>query len=137
VKKKRKNKKMPREPGGARVYSHYALLLAQRDSGDAAAERELRRRVVTYSRVVRAIGYAPDASARLEVIGSVQLRGVIKALYSDRRIRRLYTSAEFLTTPLGELCGLGDDPMSVDSADSDSGDESSIDGQTQIGAFFF
>jgi hypothetical protein len=128
---------MPREPGSARVYSHHALLLAQRASGDAAAERELRRRVITYSRVARAIGHAPDASAKLEILGSVQLRGVIKALYSDRRIRRLYTSAEFLTTPLGELCGLGDDPVSVDSAESDSGDESSIDGQTQLGAFVF
>ena len=115
---------MPR----ARVYSHYGLLLAQRDSGDAAAERELRRRVITYGRVVRAIGYAPDASATLEAIGSVQRRGVIEALYSDMRIRRMYTSEEFLTTPVGELCGLGDahcDPLSVD---SDSGSESSTDG---------
>ena len=116
---------MPR----ARVYSHYGLLLAQRDSGDAAAARELSRRVVTYNRVVRAIGYAPDASATLELLGSVQRRGATKELYSDMRIRRMYTSDEFLTTPLGELCGLGDahcDPLSVD---SDS--ESSTDGLDQ------
>ena len=118
---------MPR----ARVYSHYGLLLAQRDSGDAAAARELSRRVVTYNRVVRAIGYAPDASATLELLGSVQRRGATKELYSDMRIRRMYTSDEFLTTPLGELCGLGDahcDPLSVDSG---SGSESSTDGLDQ------
>lgn len=118
--------------GSARVYSHYGLLLAQRDSGDVAAERELRLRVITYSRVVRAIGYAPDASAKLEMLGSVQLRGVIKALCGDGRIRRMYASSEFLTTPLGELCGLGDDPVSVDSADSDSSNESPIDGQSRL-----
>ncbi len=104
---------MPRKPRAGRIYAHYDLLLARKDMGDADAEAELMLRVATFACVARVVGCASDAAASLEMlwahrmIGKLQVGAAMATLHRDKRVRRMYTDAEFLSVPLAELCGLG------------------------------
>jgi hypothetical protein len=126
---------MPRKPRRGRIYAHYDLLIAQKDRGDADAEVEIRRRVTTFARVARAVGFVPDAAATLEMlwahrmVGKLQIDSAMATLYRDTRVRRMYTDTEFLTAPLAELCGIGKahgECAAVDDGDGDSESEGSI-----------